>query len=437
MKQIIYIAITVLFFACGCGNSEEQNKQQSSNLKYIYYEQIFCQIDSLLKIDNSKFWNYNLYGPILFVNPDTRELVANQNNEKGNFKKIGNIFIDTLPINLNIANTAINWDGKRWTMLMTPLPKNKKVLNNLIIHELFHGIQPNIGFDSLSEQSNNHLDTYEGRILLKLELEALKNALLVKNREATSQHIVNALNFRSIRHSDSTIKASENSLEINEGLAEFTGVMLSGRHNKDIKTHFIEKVNLFYENKTFVRSFAYQTIPIYGYFLSQDKPNWHQEIKKQTNLTDYFINAFSIQPFERTDYEAIAIENEYNYQNILEEEKERENKRLALIASYKILFIESPTLELPFRNMNISFDPRNITPLEDYGTVYPNMRVTDDWGILTVEEGALLSPTWSGVTISKPTKINNEIVEGIGWKLALAKGWKVEKSGESYILKEK
>jgi len=33
----------------------------------------FSEIKSLLKIDNGKFWNKQLNGPIIFVNPETRE----------------------------------------------------------------------------------------------------------------------------------------------------------------------------------------------------------------------------------------------------------------------------------------------------------------------------------------------------------------------------
>ena len=87
--------------------------------------------------------------------------------------------------------------------------------------------------------------------------------------------------------------------------------------------------------------------------------------------------------------------------------------------------------------MNISFDPRNITPLENIGTVYPNLRVTDNWGILTVENGALLSLDWSHVVVSEPYKINDTIVEGDGWRLELGKDWKVENNKGAFKLKKK
>lgn len=54
--------------------------------------------------------------------------------------------------------------------------------------------------------------------------------------------------------------------------------------------------------------------------------------------------------------------------------------------------------------MNVSFDPRNIIPVEDKGTVYPQIRVTDNWGILEVTKGALMSPNWDKISVSSPVK---------------------------------
>ena len=60
--------------------------------------------------------------------------------------------------------------------------KDKHIRNNLIIHELFHSKQEKLGFKNLSEANNGHLDTYKRRLLLRLELEALKKALQTENK---------------------------------------------------------------------------------------------------------------------------------------------------------------------------------------------------------------------------------------------------------------
>jgi len=405
--------------------------------EYYVVERAFFEVDSLLQIDNGKFWNHQLTGPLLLINPKTRVFIANRNNASGEFKKVNLVYTDTLPETVNIANTAINWNDERWTMVMLPLPKDKIARNNLIIHELFHLVQPAIGFDKIQEKNNGHLDTYKGRLLLKLELEALRKAINADNENLINLHLKNALTFRNRRQSNSETKIAENSLELNEGLAEYTAIMLSGRNKEELKLHLTNSIDQFYKNPTFVRSFAYQTIPIYGYLLSRQKENWQQEITGDSNLTEFFMKSFKIEPIENRSFEQIALENNYNYKEIVEKEAIREKKRLAKISEYKKKFVEEPTLKLHFENMNISFDPRNITPLENFGTIYPNIRVTDNWGILTVEKGALLSSDWSHIWVTAPTKINDDIIEGEGWTLEINKDWEVIMVDEKYELNKK
>lgn len=432
MNKIYFLIGLILLSSC-----VNKNSVKEEHTKYGEIESVFSEVDSLLKIDNGKFWNHQLYGSILFINPETREFIANKNNSSNHFKKVNSVYLDTLPKELNIANTAIHWNNQRWIMVMLPLPIDKNERNNLIIHELFHGIQPEIGFGNLQELDNGHLDKYEGRLLLKLELEALRKASTVNDDNLRDTHIRNALTFRSKRHVNKEAKSAENALEINEGLAEYTAIMLSGRNEKELKLYLATRINQFYGNPTFVRSFAYQTIPMYGYLLSKNKPNWQNKILSETNLTDYFFKTFRFQIPTSISYELVAKENEYNYQKIVENEKIRENERLAKIANLKITFLEMPTLRLNFENMNISFDPRNIIPLGNNGTVYPNIRVTDNWGILIVEKGALLSSDWTNIIISAPIKTNGNIIEGNGWVLELNKGWKVKKIKDKFELNKK
>ena len=433
-----YYLILILLTSCSANKSKisERNIPNKALSETEIIAETFSEVDSLLKIDNGKFWNHQLYGPILIIDPNTRIFFANENDLSNKFKEVNSVFTDTLPNELNIANTAVYLENKRWSMIMSPLPEDKIARNNLVIHELFHRLQPEIGFDKLQEQSCSHLDTYKGRLLLKLELQALKRALTSNNGNSRKLHLKNALTFRHKRQSSIENASAENSLEINEGLAEYTSIMLSGRNDKQMIDHLTKNVNQFYENPTFVRSFAYQTIPIYGYLLSKEKNNWQREISKNTNLTEFFTKSFDINPTTERTFEQIAQENDYDYKRINKTEKIRETERLAKIAQYKQKFLKEPTLKLHFENMNISFDPRNITPLEDIGTVYPNLRVTDNFGILTVENGALLSSDWSNVVVSAPTEIKDNIVKGNGWVLELSKGWKVETTGNKFELKK-
>ena len=440
IKTILVLFITISLLSCN-SNSIKGNTVKITKSQITKYENIFKDLKEYLYKENGKLWNHQLYGPILLVDKDSRTIFANMPDDKGILKKNGEIYVGILPKEINISNTAYNWNGKRWTMVMLPLPKDYNERLNLLTHELFHRIQPELGFNNLNNKAGNHLDDLNARVFLKLELEALKKALISKNDANRENHIRNALLFRNYRdelYSDE--KERENALEINEGLAEYTGSTLSNRNDKQLKEHYIQDINKFYNNKTYVRSFAYVTIPSYGYFMKMKNKNWNKEISVKTNLTDYITKFFNVTiPTNPTEFKTIInkIKNNYNFEKIISFETNRANKRKKLISKYETEFVKNPTLTIHFENMNISFDPRNIMPFKNLGTIYPNIRITDNWGILTVTNGALLSKNWDKVIISKPNEITNKIIKGDGWKLELNKGWQVKQTGKNYILKRK
>ena len=145
----------------------------------------------------------------------------------------------------------------------------------------------------------------------------------------------------------------------------------------------------------------------------------------KTNLTNYFIGAFNLSLPGELQKRVEAISSQYNVQTILAEETAREEKVKHLIAGYKNKFIEQPHLEIQFEQRDMSFDPRNIMPVEDKGTFYQSIRVIDNWGILTVEKGALLSHDWNKVSVTIPEKIDGKNVSGDGWTLELKDGYTI------------
>lgn len=350
----------------------------------------------------------------------------------------GNIFTGILPAKINIANTTINWNGKNWAMIMLPLSENKQERLDLLSHELFHRSQSILGFDMKSPE-NNHLDQKDGRIYLRLELEALRQAIKVKNVTEIKTHLNNALIFRKYRYMlypDAVL--SENLLELNEGIASYTGIVMSNRNDSETEKFFNQKLTEFQNYPTFVRSFAYITTPLYGFILSRTDKYWNKQINRSTNLTDFFIKAFKISIPDDIPVVASSISKLYRSEKIISEETTREQEIKQRIAAYKTKFIESPHLEIYFEKMNISFDPRNIMSLEGLGNVYPTLRVSDNWGILTVTNGALLGTNWDKVTVSEPTGISIDRLTGDGWTLEIEKGYILERNSTNgnYILKK-
>jgi hypothetical protein len=288
----------------------------------------------------------------------------------------------------------------------------------------------------LNEIQNLHLDSKDGRVYLKLELEALKKALKSDNPDI---HIKNALIFRQYRHKIfPEARNAENTLEIIEGLAEYTGSILSQRSESDLKNHYYSQIDWFYTMPSFVRSFAYFTVPVYGYFMHKTDKKWNLRLTKNTNLTDFIAQRFGVGHMELSYERISALGKEYGMDSILENENSRELRKEALTNLYKKKFLNDSVVIIGLENMNIGFNPGNIMPLDSFGTVYPNIRVTDNWGILEVDScGALMSPRWDKVTISYPEVITDSLVLGRGWKLKINNSWKLHKIENGFKMTKK
>ena len=90
--------------------------------------------------------------------------------------------------------------------------------------------------------------------------------------------------------------------------------------------------------------------------------------------------------------------------------------------------------------MNMSFNPANLIPLDvDEGTIYPTIRISDNWGILTVTTGgALLSPGHVWAVVSEPVEIKEDEIIGNGWHIELNKNYYLEKNNQgNYLMTKK
>ncbi|MDQ7816913.1 MAG: hypothetical protein RDU14_07775 [Melioribacteraceae bacterium] len=429
-----FFAVSAIIISLSCHTIEISSYMISQKDLYEI-KKAFSDFKKITQKDDGKLWNYNLAGPILLINENSKLVIANEPDEAGALIEQDGIFLGELPKNLNPANTAAYWNGKRWTMALLPLPDSIEERMELLIHESFHRIQPFIGFDSLYDIQCNHLETKEGRIFLKLEMEALRKALDSSNPII---HLHNALLFRKYRYQlFPNAKQAENSLEINEGLAEYTGAILSGRTEIDLHKHFISQISLLYEKQSFTRLFAYNTIPVYGYFMNKSDKKWNLKINKHTNLTDFITDFYQFHITKIDTGLLSKISNDYNIQAIQEYECNREALYLEKINYYKHFFFNESMLSIRLKNMNISFSPSNIFQIDTLGTLYPNLRIIDYWGILEVDSiGALISPKWDKVIISGPKAITDTLIQGVGWRIFPKPGWHIKRKDYGFVLEK-
>jgi hypothetical protein len=112
--------------------------------------------------------------------------------------------------------------------------------------------------------------------------------------ENEEENISDALAFRAFRYSQYPgADSTENLMELNEGICEFTGLMMSGRSKGQMKEYFIKRIDYFISSPSYLRSFAYETAPVYGYLLSAIKKDWNKKIKGKINLSNYFKKEFA------------------------------------------------------------------------------------------------------------------------------------------------
>jgi len=150
---------------------------QTSPIDVQYARSYFAEFDQLGHTDGGNLWGRSLNGPVLFVDPVTRTLVANMPDLEGLLRPTGGLWTGILPTDMNVANTATEMGGRRWSMVIWPVSDSRYSRRRLLLHESFHRIQNELGIGS-PDRANAHLGTVDGRIWTKLEWRALTEALL-------------------------------------------------------------------------------------------------------------------------------------------------------------------------------------------------------------------------------------------------------------------
>ena len=390
----------------------------------------FSEAKQLGAADAGRLWGKPVAGPILFVDPATGFIVANRADRDGKFQGRDGVWIGKLPEGMAPANTGIDIGGTRWAMIMWPLPDNRYTRGRLLMHESFHRIQDSLGVPG-SNPANAHLAVADGRIWLRLEMRALAEALLRTGEEQRSA-LRDALTFRAKRYSLFKDAAEEErQLELNEGLAEYTGYKLSGLPAGVVADRVAVHLAQQEQQESQSRSFAYATGAAYGVLLDAVDAQWRRRTKASSSLASHAVAAYKIGNIRETDAEPrIAA---YAGSRMIAFEKAREASRIAQESRLRARFLDGPALSLPVGSrFNFSFNPNGAIPLAGLGTVYESSRISDEWGTLDVTSGGVLMMRnekghITEVVVSSP-EVKEGIVEGDGWKLTLAPGWSATES---------
>jgi len=223
---------------------------------------------------------------------------------------------------------------------------------------------------------------------------------------------------------------------MNEGLASYTGARLGTNSDSAAIASARSQLADAENDPTYVRSFAYATGPAYGLLLDAARPTWRKTLTRTDDLGDRLATAIAFHPESSTDSVIGRRARVYGGDSLRTVEELREQARQIRLQRARQRLVDGPVLVAPLVHANVSFDPANLMPLDSLGTVYPNLRLTDDWGILEAHRGALVSADWSSVRAPAPDSVGLGLVRGDGWRILLNPGWRAvpgERSGDIVI----
>jgi hypothetical protein len=416
--------------------------------------------DACQRVD--PLWPESLCGPLMVVDPGTRAAFLNQPDPHGSFERMDGAFVGTLPQDLQVANTAVEWEGMRWTMVMAPsMGADLFSRLRLVAHEAFHRIQPALGVTQASPMPG-HLDDEGPRIWLRMELRALASALA--QGEAGREAAVDALHFRirRIQHHPQA-DSLESLLEAHEGVAEYTGFRFAMDATGEGVERVVDAMERFESTPTYVRSLGYGTGPALGLLLDRFSEGWrsgvgsHHGGESVPHLARKLAMALDVSypetwtgfggstPADQGWEEELRLRaSPYGFREVEREERERAAVRGAREAEYLQRLVEGPILIIQAPGMRGAFNPNQVFPLGGHGSVHPTAMFLGEWGRIQVDEGGVLvSPDWSRIQVGagglEVPPGPGESLHGPGWILELNPGWSVvagERAGDWKVVRQ-
>jgi hypothetical protein len=372
-------------------------------------DRYFAEAAAICRQDDGRLWGVSLCGPMVFADAATATIAANQPVPDGR-----------RPAALGFANTALEWGGIRWsTFVWSMVPADDTAARGrLMLHELFHRVQPELGLMVVGE-SNDHLDTPDGRYWLQLEWRALAHALDSSGPERIAA-IRDALAFRAARRQAFPGSAERERVdELREGLAQYTGTVLSAGSRDEALGSAIRQLADYAASPTFVRTFAYPSGAAYGLLLDGWAAGWTRRIKPADDLGDLLAAAADVQP--AGDTEAAAWK--YDGPELRVAEERRDEERRVRLAELRRRFVDGPVLIVP-RGRGAVLNTTGATPIPGQGTVFFEYRVTAEWGSLE-SNGILQAADGRTLRLPLPFVVDGSTIQGEGWTVTLAPGWAV------------
>ena len=372
-------------------------------------QEFFKEAQALCERDGGRLWGVSICAPMVIADRRTQTFATSQPAPGGARPRV-----------LGIVNAPIQWGGATWGAYMwddvvTKTPRERK---ELFLHELFHGVQPQLGLMAPA-LATEHLDAADGRYWLRLEWRALARALR-ESGEERNLAVRDALAFRQSRRMRYPASVEdERAQEITEGLAAYTGTVLAAESAADAVVGALDLLANAEAGESFVRTFAYMNGPAYGLLLDASSPGWTRRVRGTDDLGTLVMHALGVQP--ATDTTASAAR--YGGAELRASEQQRERERQQRLAELRRRFVDGPVLLIPGGGHGMS-NSRGAVVIPGVGTVYFGpFRASGPWGTLEAERGALVASDGGSRRLAAPARPDGGAIAGDGWTFKAAPGW--------------
>lgn len=430
MKNWLFLALLLLLFSC-------KEKNTSSYFTIEKASHYFNEIEQICNRDSGKLWGENLYGPIMFVDRTSRRIIANRPDKDGILKSKDGVYTGIYPKEQLISNAPVIFGGTQFAM--TPLQEadDNYRIKSRAIHSLFHRFQENEGIASHMFNANN-MDEKEARLWIKLEWKALRKAISTEGEESQLA-LRDALIFRgSNRELYHKYATEENKFETYEGLAAFTFTKLCSNTPEEYKTQLFDLLDFVYNMESFSRSYGGIHGALYATLLYKKGFDLKQIKTDNFDLGNAVKELYNIQlPIICRDVAGSLAVN-YGIDGIIKEESKRDEQIKESILSQSNTFTQKPVVFLELESPYFDFEPEEIHSLDSLGTLYNSIRVSDNWGKLTVEKGGcLVSNNLKFLRVTaKSFKTDKNHISGDGWHLILNNDWELIPVEQNYFVRK-
>ena len=430
MKKWLLFSLLILLISC-------KEKKDDSFFTAEMASSYFNEIEKLCNRDSGNLWGENLYGPLMFVDRTTRRIVANHPDNEGLLKSKNGVYTGLFPKEFLISHAPAKFGGTQYAVAFLPDEKDDYRIITRAIHGLYHSSQERNGI-SASFFNVTNMDEKEARLWIKLEWKALRKAINTEGEERQLA-IRDALIFRgSNRELYQKYISDGNKFETYEGLATFTSIFFATSSAEEFNTKLLEALDWGYSMESYARSYGFIHGALYATLL------YNKGFDLKTINTDNFdlgkavreLYNIELPPICRDVGGSLAVN--YNMETILKEEEERDVRIKERIHSQSNIFTEKPVVFLELESPYFDFEQEEIHSLDSLGTLYKTIRVSDNWGKLTVEKGGcLVSNNLKFLRITaKSFKAEKNHISGDGWHLQLNDDWELISADQNYFVRK-